>query len=158
MITLARIDNRLLHGIVATQWSPLSGCTRLMVIDDTVAADPVLKEGMKLARPVGVALSIISEATALENFAAGKYGQQKIFIVTKKPSTLLKVLRQGEKIPKLIVGGTVTMENAVALSSRAMASQEDMEAYREIAKLGTAIDIQYVPADKAVSLGSVVQL
>ena len=52
-ITLARIDNRLLHGIVATQWAPISNCTRLMVIDDKVAADPVLKESMKLARPVG---------------------------------------------------------------------------------------------------------
>lgn len=32
-IVLTRIDNRLLHGVVATQWAPSTGCTRLMVID-----------------------------------------------------------------------------------------------------------------------------
>ena len=36
-VVLARIDNRLLHGVVATQWSPETGCNRLMVIDDDVA-------------------------------------------------------------------------------------------------------------------------
>ena len=33
-ITLARIDNRLLHGIVATQWAGRSGAQRIMIIDD----------------------------------------------------------------------------------------------------------------------------
>ena len=36
-IVLTRIDNRLLHGVVATQWAPSTGCTRLMVIDNEVA-------------------------------------------------------------------------------------------------------------------------
>lgn len=158
-ITLARIDNRLLHGIVATQWAPISKCTRLMVIDDKVAADPVLKESMKLARPVGVALSIISEETAVANLAAKKYEGQKIFIVTRNPSTLLKVLQTGEQIPKIIIGGTVTIEGGTVLSSRAMASREDLEAYKEIAaSYKVPMRIQYVPADKEVPLESVVEL
>ena len=36
-IIAARIDNRLLHGIVATQWVPEFRPQRLMVIDDIVA-------------------------------------------------------------------------------------------------------------------------
>ena len=42
-IVLARIDNRLLHGVVATQWAPTSGCNRIMVIDDGTANDPQKK-------------------------------------------------------------------------------------------------------------------
>ena len=42
-IVLTRIDNRLLHGVVATQWAPSTGCTRLMVIDNEVADDPQKK-------------------------------------------------------------------------------------------------------------------
>lgn len=157
-ITLARIDNRLLHGIVATQWAPISNCTRLMVIDDKVAADLVLKESMKLARPVGVALSIISEETALANLSAKKYEGQKIFVVTKNPSTLLKVLQTGERIPKIIIGGTVSIEGGTVLSSRAMASQEDLEAYKAIASYKVPVRIQYVPADKEIPLECVVEI
>ena len=46
-IVLTRIDNRLLHGVVATQWAPSTGCTRLMVIDNEVADDPQKKETMR---------------------------------------------------------------------------------------------------------------
>ena len=38
-IVLARIDNRLLHGIVATQWAGRSGAQRIMIIDDGVAGN-----------------------------------------------------------------------------------------------------------------------
>ena len=42
-IVLARIDNRLLHGIVATQWAGRSGAQRIMIIDDTVANNELTK-------------------------------------------------------------------------------------------------------------------
>jgi mannose/fructose/N-acetylgalactosamine-specific phosphotransferase system component IIB len=48
-ITLARIDNRLLHGIVATQWAGRSGAQRIMIIDDGVANNELTKASMKLA-------------------------------------------------------------------------------------------------------------
>ena len=67
-IVLARIDNRLLHGIVATQWAGRSGAQRIMIIDDTVANNELTKASMKLARPTGMAISIITEETALNNF------------------------------------------------------------------------------------------
>ena len=50
-IVLTRIDNRLLHGVVATQWAPSTGCTRLMVIDNEVADDPQKKETMNFCFP-----------------------------------------------------------------------------------------------------------
>ena len=43
-ITLGRIDYRLLHGIVATMWAPQSGAQRVMVIDDKVANDLLLRK------------------------------------------------------------------------------------------------------------------
>lgn len=55
-IISARIDFRLLHGIVATQWAPMSGAQRVMVIDDRVANDPVIKESMRLGKPAGLSL------------------------------------------------------------------------------------------------------
>ena len=59
-IVLARIDNRLLHGIVATQWAGRSGAQRIMIIDDTVANNELTKASMKLARPTGMAISIFT--------------------------------------------------------------------------------------------------
>ena len=71
-ISLARLDNRLLHGIVASQWTPKSGANRVMVIDDKTANTPMLKEAMRIGKPSGVSLSIINRETAYTNFKNGK--------------------------------------------------------------------------------------
>ena len=134
-IVLARIDNRLLHGIVATQWAGRSGAQRIMIIDDTVANNELTKASMKLARPTGMAISIITEETALNNFKAGKYNDHTVFVLVKKPETLVKLSDIGVKIPELVIGGTVKPaegEEAVKLSQRAYAKPNDIEAYKKL--------------------------
>ena len=133
-IVLARIDNRLLHGIVATQWAGRSGAQRIMIIDDTVANNELTKASMKLARPTGMAIFIITEETALNNFKAGKYNDHTVFVLVKKPETLVKLSDIGVKIPELVIGGTVKPaegEEAVKLSQRAYAKPDDIEAYKK---------------------------
>ena len=139
-IVLARIDNRLLHGIVATQWAGRSGAQRIMIIDDTVANNELTKASMKLARPTGMAISIITEETALNNFKAGKYNDHTVFVLVKKPETLVKLSEIGVKIPELVIGGTVKPaegEEAVKLSQRAYAKPDDIEAYKKLKAAGT---------------------
>ena len=154
-IVLARIDNRLLHGIVATQWAGRSGAQRIMIIDDTVADNELTKASMKLARPTGMAISIITEETALNNFKAGKYNDHTVFVLVKKPETLVKLSDIGVKIPELVIGGTVKPaegEEAVKLSQRAYAKPDDIEAYKKLKAAGTKLYAQYVPADAEVSI------
>ena len=86
-ITLGRIDYRLLHGIVATMWAPQSGAQRVMVIDDKVANDPIIKESMRLGKPAGMACSIITLETAIKNFKAGKYGCRSTWNDPGRPGT-----------------------------------------------------------------------
>lgn len=159
-IVAARIDNRLLHGIVATQWTPEYHPQRLMVIDDEYAGDPTKKASMRMARPSDVALSIISEQTALANFAAGKYDDHSVFVVTKSPRVIAKLIEDGQVIPHLVLGGTTDVEadGAVRVSRRAIVLPEEVASYRDIARSGCSITVQYVPADKAVPLASLIEL
>ena len=154
-IVLARIDNRLLHGIVATQWAGRSGAQRIMIIDDGVAGNELTKASMKLARPTGMAISIISEETALINFKSGKYNDHTVFVLAKKPSTLLTLSEAGVKIPELVIGGTVKPtegDNAIKLSQRAYAWPDDIDNYKKLKAAGTHMYIQYVPADAEISV------
>ena len=42
-IRLARIDDRLIHGQVATAWSKMTGINRIIVVSDEVANDQLRK-------------------------------------------------------------------------------------------------------------------
>lgn len=153
-VKLARIDNRLLHGIVASQWAPKVGAMRVMIIDDEVANDELKKGGMKLAKPAGCALSIITLETALTNYKNGKYNGQTVFIIVRDPKILLKLIEAGVKIPELNIGATAEKNNEIKLSGQATVTKEEFEIYKNIHTKGTNIKIQYIPADTAVSFKS----
>ena len=149
-ISLARLDNRLLHGIVASQWTPRSGANRVLVIDDKTANTPALKEAMKIGKPSGVSLSIINRETAYTNFKNGKYNGQKVFVICNNPQIILDLIEDGNEIETLILGGTDVPENteSVKISKRAYVKKSDEPVFKKIMEKGTKIFVQYVPNDK----------
>lgn len=161
-IVLARLDNRLLHGIVATQWAPKSGCTRCMVIDDKTANTPMLKEAMKLGKPAGTALSIINKETAYGNFKNGKYEGQKVFVIANDPQIILDLIEAGNPVPKLILGGTASTDaenfEGTPITRRFFVKKSDEDVYRKIAASGTEIVAMFAtdntpePLSKHISL------
>ena len=50
-IRLTRIDNRLIHGQVATQWCGVVGANLLLVANDAVAKDEFRQGLMNMAAP-----------------------------------------------------------------------------------------------------------
>ena len=53
-IRLTRIDNRLIHGQVATQWCGVVGANLLLVANDAVAADE-FRQGLTRFRRTSIA-------------------------------------------------------------------------------------------------------
>ena len=72
-ITLARIDQRLIHGITVNQWNKVLHPKRFMVIDDEVSQNEMVKASMRMSKPTGTGMSIINEEKAITNFKNGKY-------------------------------------------------------------------------------------
>ncbi|SND72353.1 PTS system mannose transporter subunit IIC [Streptococcus pneumoniae] len=58
-INLARLDTRLLHGQVATAWTPDSKANRIIVASDNVAKDDLRKELIKQAAPGNVKANVV---------------------------------------------------------------------------------------------------
>lgn len=151
-VVLARIDNRLLHGIIVTQWAPQAGSNRVMVIDDETADNSVSKATMKMARPAGNAISIITEEKALHNFNSGKYDSERLLVLAKEPKTFLDLVNSGIEIKKIIIGGTTTRENGIKISKRAFADEGEVSDYKALIDAGVELVSQYVPADKEISI------
>ena len=76
-----RVDDRMIHGIVATDWVPAYNATRAMVIDEPASKSDIVRSGLKMACPAGVALSVLAPEKAVENIKAGKYLAQRVLVV-----------------------------------------------------------------------------
>ena len=103
-VILARVDQRLIHGLIVNQWAQALQVKRFMVVDDELSTNEAIKASMRMSKPAGTGMSIINTEKAITNFNAGKYDNQRVFVLVKEPATLIKLIEGGVEIPKVDLG------------------------------------------------------
>ena len=139
-ISAVRIDGRLIHGQVANLWTTKLGVTRIMVIDDKVAASDIEKSGLKLARPAGIDLSVLSEKVAADHIKRGGYDS---------PQVLLDLVNDGVKLETINVGNMSQTDETTQITNSINVVQDDVDAFKALHEKGIKITQQMVPGDQA---------
>lgn len=148
-LVLARIDQRLVHGIVVTQWASATKAKRIMVVDDAVAADESRKAVMRLSKPAGTGMSLIDTQTAITNFAAGKYDNHNVLLVVDNVEILKTLIENGVKVPKINVGIMLDRDDRKKYTTHFAASEGELAMLKELDALGIPVTVQFTPGDKA---------
>ncbi|MGX4593500.1 PTS sugar transporter subunit IIB [Leuconostoc sp. JNUCC 76] len=144
-VILARVDQRLIHGIVVTQWAAYTKAKRLMVVDDEVSQDETMKAGMKLSKPAGTSMSIINTETAINNFKMGKYDNHTVFLLVKEPETLVKLIENGVKIPKVNLGIIFNQSGKKQFTKMVAMDEQEQADVKKIQSLNVPVTFHYVP-------------
>lgn len=147
MVVLARIDQRLIHGLGVNQWAPALQVKRFMVVDDVLCNNDDIKASMRMAKPAGTGVSVISTETAITNFKAGKYDGQRVLILVKEPETLIKLMEGGVEIPKVDLGIMFNEDGREAVTKFIALNDKERADLQTIKDKGVPIVIQYVPTD-----------
>lgn len=156
-VVLARIDQRLVHGITVNQWNNLLKPKRFMIVDEEISQNEDLKGSFRLSKPAGTGMSIIDSTKAITNFLAGKYDEQRVFILVKEPATLLHLVQSGVKIPKVNVGITFEEGERVPVTKRVALDEKEKADLVALADLGIPVEFQYTPSDAAKPLAEIVK-
>lgn len=149
-IVNARIDERLIHGQVAGIWSSTLKTQRIIVANDDAAADTIQKSALRMAAPPSMRLSVLPVETAAENIQAGKYGEQRIFLIFKNPSDVERYLKSGGKLEAVTVGNMSFKDGAREVTRSIQVTTQDENAFNEINAEGVIITSQMVPDDTAI--------
>ena len=140
-ILLTRIDNRLVHGQVATQWNSTLGSNLILVANDDVATNTMRQNLMKMAAPAGVATRFFSLQKTID--VIGKASpRQKIFIVAETPEDVLTLV----PIKKVNIGNMHMSEGKRQVATSVAVNDEDVAAFKELQELGVELEIRRVPS------------
>ena len=141
-ILLTRIDNRLVHGQVATQWNSTLGSNLILVANDDVASNTMRQNLMKMAAPAGVATRFFSLQKTID--VIGKASpRQKIFIVAETPEDVLTLVKGGVAIN---IGNMHMSEGKRQVATSVAVNDEDVAAFKELQELGVELEIRRVPS------------
>ncbi|KRK95498.1 PTS sugar transporter subunit IIB [Companilactobacillus futsaii] len=156
-IIAVRIDERLIHGQVANLWTTKLQASRIMVVDNDIIKNDIQKTALKLAKPAGVNLSILGTKKSSANILAGKYESQRVFLVVKKPETLVQMIEEGVKFDTINVGNMSQKDNTQHLTQSINVTDEDYDAFQKILDAGVKITAQMVPNDDAKDFAGILK-
>lgn len=145
-----RIDERLIHGQVAGIWSTSLDTQRIIVANDEAASDPLQKSSLRMAAPTSMRLSVLPVAEAAANIQKGKYGKQRLFLLFKNPTDVLRYLEAGGTLATVNVGNMSYKEGAREVTKSIQVLKEEEQVFEVITSKGVKITAQLVPNDPSI--------
>lgn len=142
-----RIDDRLIHGQVATMWTNNLSATRIMVVDDAAANSDVMKMSLKLATPNGVSLSVLPVEKVAPRIIEGNYEGQRVLMIIKSPETLVRLLDAGVDIKSVNVGNLTYIAGKTKVSNTVAVTKDDVENFKILNERGVKLTIQLIPSN-----------
>lgn len=144
-ILLTRIDNRLIHGQVATQWTSSIGANLILVANDDVASNTFRQGLMDMAAPSYAQTRYWTIQKTIDTIHKAS-DAQKIFIVCENPQDVLKLVEGGVPIKKVNVGNMHMAEGKKQVSQAVCVDDADVEAFKKLRDLGVELEIRKVPS------------
>lgn len=151
MISMARVDDRLIHGQVAVKWCKELAVTRIIVASDAIAKNPLQVAALKAAAPEGVKAAVVSIEKAVSLLLDSRSQSMKILLISNDPRDILAVFEGIEERPVLDIanygriGGNLASKQK--LSESVYLTEDDKDVIRKIAQMGVEIIHQALPGD-----------
>lgn len=149
-IVNVRMDERLIHGQVAGIWAPSLHTQRIILINDEAAADTLQKSSLRMAAPTSMRLSVLPVESAAKNIRSGKYGKQRLFLVFKNPTDVLRYLKAGGKLTHVNVGNMSYKEGSKDITKSIKVLDEEIDVFESIAAMDINVTAQLVPNDPVI--------
>lgn len=146
-IRLARIDDRLIHGQVATVWAKEAGAKRIIVVSEEVERDEIRKTLVKQAAPPGIKVNVINVEKAIKVFNNPKYKNETVFFLFTNPSEVLEMVRGGIPIKSINIGGMQFKQGRKQVTKAVLITDKDAVAFKQLVSEGVELDLRVIASD-----------
>lgn len=147
-IIAIRIDERLVHGQVATAWIGSLSATRVMIIDDQVVESDIEKKALRSVTPNHVNLSILTKDNAAKRINEGMYSGERVLIIVKTPDIILDLFENNVSISQVNLGNMSKTPNRSRLEKSTYVSEEELNTLVFLANQGIDVYYQMVPGSE----------
>jgi PTS system mannose-specific IIB component len=156
VISLVRVDNRLLHGQVLETWIPRLGIDEIVVADDEAAQSELACAAMTLCVPPGVPVRIA--AVRHVPWAALAESASRILVLLRDVPALAAARAAGLD-PR--IGGRVNLGNVHfgpgrrPVTPSVFLSEADVASLRALAAEGFEIEARAIPSETPTGMGEI---
>ncbi|MGC6230941.1 PTS mannose transporter subunit IIAB [Hafnia paralvei] len=151
-IGLARIDDRLIHGQVATRWTKETNVSRIIVVSDEVAADHVRSTLLKQVAPPGVTAHVVDVEKMIRVYNNPAYGRDRVMLLFTNPTDVVRLVENGVNITSVNIGGMAFRQGKNQITNAVSVDEKDIEAFKKLDARGIELEVRKVSSDSRLKM------
>ena len=151
-VRLLRIDSRLLHGQVTTNWAKVTKVNRILVVSDKVARDRIRRTLLIQASPPGINVNVITVAKMIGIYHDIRFSLLKVMILVEEPLDAKRLIAGGVAVDIVNIGAISFDKTKVMVSDAIAVNDVDVAAFSWIHKKGIKLDVRKVSGDSSKDL------
>lgn len=147
MIIQLRLDERLIHGQIATSWAHSLGITAIVVANDDVANSELDKNLLMMSAPANVKVTIRTVDGAIKLLKDPRSEKMGILLICGNPKDTLR-LAEALDIQDINIANyrKKKSKNKVTINTEIYADAEDFEVFKQICASGRNVFSQLLPS------------
>ncbi|MFA6850427.1 MAG: mannose/fructose/sorbose PTS transporter subunit IIB [Selenomonadaceae bacterium] len=146
-ISFVRIDDRLIHGQVATVWVKAYDCNRIMCCSDEVAKDELRKQLVLQVTPPGIKAYILPIQKAIEAFNNPQYNSFTTFFLFTNPTDVLRMVDAGIPFKNVNLGGMRYIDGKTQISQAVSVNAQDVASLKKLDEKGIKLELRQLVKD-----------
>ncbi|WP_272520113.1 PTS mannose transporter subunit IIAB [Providencia sp. PROV223] len=150
VIALARVDDRLIHGQVATRWTKETQVKRIIVVSDDVAKDQVRSTLLKQVAPPGVTAHVVDVAKCIRVYNNPKYAGERVMLLFTNPTDVKRIVEEGVDVKSVNIGGMAYHDGKTMVTNAVSINQEDIDAFNYLNDKNIELEVRKVSSDSKV--------
>jgi PTS system mannose-specific IIB component len=150
LISLVRVDNRLIHGQVVEAWLPYLKVSRVVVADDEAADSPLIRAAMGLAVQPTVQVQI--QPLGQVDFAALSADPDRTLLLLRTIEGVVMAAGRGLQVRTLNLGNVHFEAGRRQVSPSVFLSRADLDRLKMLSGAGAEVEARAVPTDRPVTL------
>jgi len=150
VISLVRVDNRLIHGQVVEAWLPHLKVSRVAVADDEAAGSPLIRAAMALA--VQSAIEVLIQPLERMDYAALSGDSVRTLLLVREVAGATWAAGHGLQLSQLNLGNVHFASGRRQVSPSVFLSPEELAALQQLAGGGVHVEARAVPSERALEL------
>ncbi len=147
MLTLVRVDDRLLHGQIICAWVPFVKADSLVVASDEAAGDTLISEIIESCGCKSLSVNVKNIDDAVK--CVKRTDKERVILIVGNLADAMRVYEQGLRFTTLNLGNIHHEDSGRKITPSVIVNREDEEIIGKFRSLGVSIEIRDVPASSA---------
>lgn len=151
MLKIARLDDRLVHGLIINNWCTIENISEIMVVDKEAANNEMRRTVIEMSTPENIKVLFCDVDSALQIYEE-EIEYEDLMMIFGNPFELLEFVNKGGVLKSVNIGGMSFKKGRKRLSTSVYADEMEIDALKKITDKDILLEIRILPTDISTNL------